>query len=286
MQSLARFLTDSLLPPALKERMAWVLHRLRGDATVFEGNFASWEDAERLTDGYDDATILERTRQAVLKASDDPKVFERDSVILPKAEYSFPVLAALLWIALRRDGCLDVVDFGGSLGSSFFQLRPFLKDIPNLRWAVVEQPHYVECGRVEFAGHGLSFHTSIEDALCDLRPDVLLISSVLQYLPAPYAALRQMITQGFTYLLLDRTAFHTGSRDRLTIQKNPASIYPASYPAWFFSEESFCETFREDYRVVFGFPGDDRALLAGTCTYHRGYLLELRGALEVQGNKR
>jgi putative methyltransferase (TIGR04325 family) len=281
MRSRTRFLIDHVLPPVLKERMAWVLHRLRGDATVFEGDFASWADAERRTDGYDAAAILERTRQAVLKAKDDPEVFERDSVILPKAEYSFPVLAALLWLALRRDSRLDVVDFGGSLGSSFFQLRPFLKDIPNLRWAVVEQPHYVECGKVEFAGNGLSFHTTIEDALCDLRPDVLLISSVFQYLPAPHLALRQMITHGFTYLLLDRTAFHTGARDRLTIQKNPASIYPASYPAWFFSEESFCDTFREDYRVVFDFPGVDRALVAGTRPYHRGYLLERRGSPEV-----
>ena len=94
-----------------------------------------------------------------------------------------------------------------------------------------------------------------------------------------------MVDHGFSYLLLDRTAFHTGSRDRLTIQKNPASIYPASYPAWFLSEDSFCATFRKDYRVVFDFPGVDQALVTGTSTYHRGYLLERRGSLEGQGNK-
>jgi putative methyltransferase (TIGR04325 family) len=33
------------------------------------------------------------------------------------------------------------------LGSSYFQNRKFLQSLPDVRWNVVEQPHYVDAGR-------------------------------------------------------------------------------------------------------------------------------------------
>lgn len=251
-----------------------MLHKWRGDATVFEGDYPSWDVAARLTSGYADSAILERTRLAVLDAQADDRVFERDSVILSRPEYSFPVLTALFWAAVRGGGRLDVVDFGGSLGSSFFQFRRFLRAIPDLRWGVVEQPHYVECGSRELAGEGLSFHTTIADALRELRPDVLLVSSVLQYLPTPHSTLEKMLEHEFAYVVLDRTALTAGPRDRLTIQKNPDSISPASYPAWFLKEEGLRNIFRERYRLVYDFPGHDRVLINGPRVYFHGYVFE------------
>ena len=274
MRSRLRAVAEQLVPPRLKDRLAIALHRWRGDATIFEGDYASWDEAARATTGYAAPAILERTRQAAITAKSDPGVFERDSVILPQPEYSLPLLASLMWVALREGGRLDVVDFGGSLGSSFFQLRRFLAAVPELRWAVVEQPHYVDCGNRDLAGDGLSFHRSVEDALRKLRPSVLLFSSVLQYLPTPHATLEQLLSNGFSYVILDRTAFHEGARDRLTVQQNPASIYPASYPAWFFAEGPLRDIFLDQYRLVYDFAGQDRALLAGSRTYHRGYLYE------------
>lgn len=263
-----------MLPPALRDRLAFVLHRWRGDATVFTGDYASWDQASRATTGYADEVILNRTRQAALKAKNNPELFERDSVILARPEYSLPLLASLMCVAIRDGGRLDVVDFGGSLGSSFFQLRRFLSAIPTLQWAVVEQPHYVECGNLEFAGGGLSFHLTVQSALRDTNPAVLLLSSVLQYLPTPHATLGKILENDFRYVILDRVPFLKGDRDQLTVQLNPESIYPASYPAWFFSEKSLLDAFVNRYRLVYDFPGDDRALLAGSQTYHRGYFFE------------
>ena len=40
-------------------------------------------------------------------------------------EYQFPLLSGLLYAA-ARDGGLSVVDFGGALGSTYFQCRDFL----------------------------------------------------------------------------------------------------------------------------------------------------------------
>ena len=79
----------------------------------------------------------------------DP-AFERDGVVFDQPDYNFPLLACLLRVATESGNRLRVLDFGGSLGSTYFQCRPFLGGVSELRWTVVEQPQFVECGRREF----------------------------------------------------------------------------------------------------------------------------------------
>ena len=66
-------------------------------------------------------------------------VYERDSVIFDHIEYSFPVLCGLLRAAVEDDGKLNVLDFGGSLGSSYYQKKGFLAVCKHLRWSIIEQ---------------------------------------------------------------------------------------------------------------------------------------------------
>jgi putative methyltransferase (TIGR04325 family) len=81
----------------------------------------------------------------------------------------------------------------------------------------------------------------------------------------------------FPHILLDRMAFLKRDADRLTVQKVPASIYPASYPAWFFSESRLQAEFTNaGYVLVADFqcpyelsPDDEKA-------YHKGFIFEKR----------
>ena len=66
--------------------------------------------------------------------------------------------------------------------------------------------------------------------MAENRVDGLLVSSVLQYLPEPYAFLKAMCALPFDYLVLDRTMFRAGSGERICVQNVPESIYEASYP--------------------------------------------------------
>jgi putative methyltransferase (TIGR04325 family) len=268
-----RLALRELAPAGMVRRGGYVLRHWRGDGTVFTGNFASWTEAERAASGYADPAILERTRRATARARDDASVFERDSVILPRPDYPLGGLAALLHIANLKGGRLRVLDFGGALGSTFFQLRPFLAPLREVRWAVIEQPHYVECGQREFASDRLCFHHDVAGALATGEYDVLLLSGVLQYLPDPHRVLNQLLSHRVPFVLLDRTALHAGPSDRLTVQRNPASIYPASYPAWFFNEERLLFHFQNKYDLVFAFEGADKALHFGYPSYYRGYFL-------------
>jgi len=206
---------------------------------VFEGNYSSWQEAVNVTEGYDEPTILERVREAALKVKHGEAVFERDSVCFYYEEYRWPALACLLRVAAEHGGVLRVLDFGGALGSFYFQHRKHCQCLKEVRWSVVEQAHYVECGRTEFQDESLRFYESMSECLEDGGVDVVFCSSVLEYLEDPHAMLGKFSKLGIKYLLLDRTPFIEAERDRLTVQTVPASIYSASYPAWFFSSFRF-----------------------------------------------
>ncbi|MDV3001980.1 MAG: hypothetical protein N5P05_003586 [Chroococcopsis gigantea SAG 12.99] len=79
------------------------------------------KDAE----GYDKDIILETVKNSLLQVKEGQAIYERDSVLFDKIEYSFPVLTMLLKVALENDSKLSVLDFGGSLGSHYFQYRNF-----------------------------------------------------------------------------------------------------------------------------------------------------------------
>ncbi|MBW4519533.1 MAG: methyltransferase, TIGR04325 family [Scytolyngbya sp. HA4215-MV1] len=240
-------LLKELLPPIVVKACRQRTH------DGFWGNYSSWQEAQQLTSGYDSAGILEKVKQASLKVKNGEAVYERDSVLFNQIHYSFPILASLLRVAVENQGKLSVLDFGGSLGSSYYQCRDFLSDLTELRWNVVEQKNFVDCGKQFFEDESLKFFVDIEKCLAVEQPQIVLLSSVLQYLEKPYDFLEQLIQYKFPYLLFDRTAFVETGGDRLTIQKVSPTIYPASYPAWFFHLNRFLECFKGNYEMIVQF---------------------------------
>jgi len=248
----------------------------RGD-NVFTGDYASWTDAERASVGYAAPDILEKTRAAVLKVKNGEATFERDSVILPDPEYPFPVIAGLLRAALAENDTLSVLDFGGALGSTYFQCRKLLDPVPHVRWSVVEQPAHVECGRAEFETDELRFYTTVDECLRSERPQVLLLSSVLQYLSEPHAFFANILGYGFRHVIVDRTTVFKGSTpDRLTVQQVPAWIYPASYPCWMLNYRRLLDLVSPTYTCIADFPAHIGTTISfdGAHASYIGFLLD------------
>lgn len=212
------------------------------------GNYNNWQEALKDSEGYDSPAILDKVKNALLKVKNGEAVYERDSVIFEKIEYSWPVTSALLWISSENGG-LDLIDFGGSLGSSYYQNIGFLKHIPNLKWNIVEQEKFVDCGKKNFENNQLKFFYSINDSLKESKSSTLLISSVLPYLEKPYDFIKEIMTLDFKYIIFDRTPF-LPNEDRLTIQKAPPEICKSSYPAWFFNREKFLGILNKQYDVI------------------------------------
>jgi len=219
--------------------------------SIWSGDFDSWEQASSLCTGYDAGNIVEKVKSATLKVKNGEVPYERDSVLFDKVHYSFPIAAFLLWTATGNK--LTVVDFGGSLGSSYFQNRFFLQKFEKITWHIIEQQNYVNIGKKLFQDNNLQFHNSFEELLIEKESDfdVLLLSSVLQYIEKPYELLEKIAKLNIKNIIFDITTINSELKDRITIQNVEPSIYEASYPTWFFNEKKLIYFFvQNNYKLI------------------------------------
>lgn len=236
----------------LRNSQSKLLVRLLGDCrtwTAYAGRYGSWEDALRESSGYDSAIILNRVLEATRKVASSPGLWERDSVVFDSNEVNQPVLDCLLAVAVAAGGRLSVLDFGGSLGSVWWQHRTHLAHLPQIRWCVVEQPTFADIGRKEFQTNELRFYETVETCIARESPNVILLSSVLPYVRKPYELIDTLSETDCDDMIIDRTGFTSGDKDLLTVQYVPSNIYRASYPCWFLSEPRFLAKVGENWDV-------------------------------------
>lgn len=235
-----------ILPPFVFK----ALQRSRFRRYGWFGNYPSWEAALARTTGYDNDAILQKILEATRKVKDGQAVYEQDSVIFDKIRYDWPVLAGVLWVAAQHSGRLSVIDFGGSLGRTFFQNRRFLMKLSAITWSIVEQPAFVRAGQKYFQDEKLKFYFDVASCNQAENANVILLSSVLSYMQQPYELLEFLHSQAVEFLIIDRLPLIDGNKDRLTVQYVSPEIYEASYPAWFFSESKFTHFIRSRFDLV------------------------------------
>jgi putative methyltransferase (TIGR04325 family) len=210
------------------------------------GDYKTWTKAVRLTTGYDKEHILEKVKTIHSAMKNSYLCNSGGEDIRYVRQYAWEVCAILLWIANQNKAHLNVLDFGGSLGTLYYQHNPFFNTL-KMQWSVVEQPHYVKVGKAEFEDEKLKFFFSVEDCLREMRTPIhcAVFGSVLQYLEEPHAILADVFKHKIRYILITRTGFTLNKPDRITIQKVPKSYYDASYPCRIFEERKFLDFFAQ-----------------------------------------
>ena len=218
-------LIKMLLPPWI----IFLFQKLRQKTWEYSGDYSSWQDAAKNTLGYNTAEIFEKVFYATQQVLDGKAVFERDSVLFYQEEYNIPLLKALFQIA-RKKGRLHVLDFGGALGSVFFQNSGLLKSaVEDIEWIIVEQPAFFEASKKLVFEKELRFCKTVEEAKISTEIDVVLFSSVLQYLENIAEITDQV--QDIDYIIIDRhPEFTVKKSPQITVQNIREPIYNASYP--------------------------------------------------------
>jgi len=264
-------LIKSLIPPILLN----VLKKIKINKYGWKGDYNSWSEAEKDSSGYDSDKILQQVKNSLIKVKRGEAVYERDSVIFDEIQYSWQLLSGLMFASAKSGGALKVCDFGGSLGSTYFQNKKFLDKLDEVLWGVVEQRHFVDIGKKEFADDRLKFYHSVDECVKNEKSNVLVMSSVLQYIEKPYELLDEILKNNFDYVLIDRTPF-SKNHESIKLQVVPPSIYEASYPCRFFNEEIFLNYFiKKNFCVIEKFD----ALDGKNNEYEfKGYILEKKSA--------
>lgn len=209
----------------------------------------SWERAEQASEGYDADEVIEKVRKSAKLVYEGKAEYERDSVIFEHIHYSYPALAALIFVACNRNS-LRVIDFGGALGTTYQQNRKYLSKLRfNCEWRIVEQERFVEIGKKEFTNNILSFYGSIEEALKD-GIDVVIFSNSICYVSDPYSYMENSIKIKAPYVIFDKTPVINGNQDTFAVQYVPESIYKASYPIRNFAHKNILKKFEKDYELI------------------------------------
>ncbi len=257
-----------------------LFRRKKAELIEFVGNYTSFAEAEPHCMGYASANILEKNKDSLLQVKNGTAVHERDTVLFDHIEYSWPLLSSLLYVAARNMGSLNVLDFGGSLGSTYYQNRRFFKDLA-VTWNIVEQENHVACGQEYFADDELKFYYTIDECVQEKRVNVVLLSSVIQYIAEPYAVIENILEHDIDFIIFDRTGVTESAQEVVLVQNVPAWIYACSYPVWALSEQKLLAAFRDKYSCIEEWqstidgPFKVEALNC-RCNY-KGYLLEKIG---------
>jgi len=254
----------SITPPIIVE---WIAGWYFG----WNRSYASWEKAKQHASGYEDELILDRVKNSLLKVKNGQGAYERSSVLFDHIEYAYPLLASLMWIATQKNGRLNVLDFGGALGTTYFQNKYFLDSLQHVRWNIVEQPHFVKCGQQYFQDEQLHYYETIDDCLNFQKSNVIILSGVLQYLESPYIMLESVFQKNFDYILIDKIPLSQAKKDRVVIQHVPKHIYPATIPIWFLNKSNFTKLF-DQYEQIFEFDAIDGKLTRDVKSY--GFLFK------------
>lgn len=244
------YLIKGLFPPILNT-LRWYSFKYG-----WKGNYKTYEEAKSKCKGYDEDHILNRIIETTAKVKNGEAVYERDGIIYDKVNINFHLLSVLLLVASRNGNKLTIIDFGGSLGTSYYQNIQYLSHLVDLNWCIIEQPKFVEAGKKYFENEHVKFYYSLEECFYEYpTPDLLLISSALQYMPQPYELLKKVQTYKIPYLLLDLVGFNDRNEDRITIQSVPPVFYgiEASYPCTFFSRLKLETQLKADYVKKFDF---------------------------------
>jgi putative methyltransferase (TIGR04325 family) len=256
------YLVKELVPPILNS-LRWYSFKYG-----WKGDYSSFEEAKDRCTGYDEDHILIRIIDTTNKVKSGDAAYERDGIIYDDVNINHHLLNALLLISGRNKGKLTVLDFGGSLGTSYYQNIRFLSHLEELNWCIIEQPGFVSAGKRLFENEHVRFFNNVEECVAEY-PDIdfVLISSALQYLSQPYAILEKLQSHGFPYLMIDLVGFNNKNKDRITIQHVPPIFYgiEASYPCTFFDKAKLKAQLEKNYVQVFEFISE-----------HQKYYVELK----------
>lgn len=214
------------------------------------GSFDNWHKAILSSGTYNNKEIFINSKKSFLRVINKEVNFERDSVTFDTEKLNKPLISLLEKIRKnKKKNFLNILDFGGSFGSTYFQNKKILYDKTKYQWDIIEQKKIIDFANKTIKIENLNFYKSLDHYIKNIKPDVVLFSSVLHYLEFPFKIIEKLFKKKIEYFIILKTPF-TKNDNQIRIQVNPRYIYKANYPIRIFNEKLFKNFFKiQKYKV-------------------------------------
>lgn len=203
----------------------------------FLGDFASFEEAEKVAPVWDESETFEQELKMVQEIPREPG--ER---------YWTQWLQKNMFRICGDQGRLSIIDFGGALGQEYFNNRDFLCSIKQLSWVVVDQKKHVAYGKENLQTERLKFAYSLEEAvdITSGKSDLIILAGVLQYIDQWKDFLEKIMELNIPWLVISRQ--ETAARERICIQNmesyNLRSVYRV------YNRQELLEYIQDKYELI------------------------------------
>jgi len=151
---------------------------------------------------------------------------ESAQIWLSKIDHMQPAAYApffWLWKVLREGS--TIVDYGGSIGLSYYSYTARRPLPPSVRWIVVEVPHLVSAGK-QVARREAATQLYFESDLRAVPPcDILFSAGALQYVEESVAGVLEKLSTRPTHILINKLPLTTG-RGYWTLQNFGTAVSP------------------------------------------------------------
>ncbi len=81
-----------------------IIKNMKNSKYGWSGDYKTWQEAQDDSTGYDTDKILQTVKSSLLKVKNGKAIYERDSVIFDKIQYSWELLAGLMFYSAKTGG--------------------------------------------------------------------------------------------------------------------------------------------------------------------------------------
>ena len=204
----------------------------------FSNEKKDWLSALKSSKSYQDEIIFDQVRKIYNNIIDkNSEFYERDSLILKDKPNEIDLIK-FLQNRIKLQDNLEVLDYGGSLGSRFFSNYNFIKK-NKINWNIVEQKNFVQYGRNYLQNNFLNFYNNLSECISEKKINCVIFSGSLQYLENYHEILKEIKNANIKYIFFDYLPLSDYARHKIFVQNISKKIYDSSYPIKIFSKKIF-----------------------------------------------
>jgi len=217
----------------------------------YSGPYKTWALAQKKSVGYNDKNIISKVRKAALITKNSKTKFEIDSIIFNKPHRNIKFQKIMINLAKKKN-LIKIIDFGGSLGSTYYRYRGIFSSKKKIKWSVVEQKAFVKIGKKEFKDKSLKFYYNLDELIKNKKNeqiDIFLLSSSLQYIKDYKKIIYKINKLNADYLIILKTPMKISTKNSIYVEKVPEQIYGSSYSSWVFSKKKLIKSLT-NYKLI------------------------------------